>query len=142
MRRCIALLVLAACAAPAATPRQVLDVTGIDYAYAAPDTVAAGEAEIAFHNAGTVMHEVKLIALRPGVDLATVLPLARVDTGWAAYREPTSGILTARPGETTPGRLLVTFATGRHYLLICHFADTDDAPLHSELGMAKVLVVR
>lgn len=141
MSRSLAVLVLtAACATPA--PRQVLEVTGIDYAFASADTVDAGETEIAFHNAGTVLHEVKLIALRPGVDLATVLPLARADTGWADYREPTSGILTARPGLTTPGRLLVTLESGRTYLLACHFADSDDAPLHSELGMLKVLVVR
>ncbi len=119
-----------------------LRVTGLDYAFSAPDTVPPGETVITFRNTGTVRHELKLIALRPGVDLEVVLPLARIDSGWAAHREPTSGILTAGPGETTPGRLLVTLESGRRYLLVCAFADSDTAPLHSELGMIRVLHVR
>ncbi len=117
-------------------------MVGGDYAFTSPDTVPPGETVITFRNDGTVRHELKLIALRPGSTLRTVLPLAMIDSGWSAYREPTSGILTAGPGAVTPGRLLVTLESGRTYLLICAFADSETAPLHSELGMVRALHVR
>jgi hypothetical protein len=113
-----------------------------DYAFTAPDTVPAGETAFTFRNVGTVRHEVKVIALRPGSDLRRAMPLAMIDSGWAEFREPTSGILTAGPGETTPGRLLVSLRPGQTYLLVCAFADSETAPLHSELGMIRAVAVR
>ncbi len=117
-------------------------VRGVDYAFLAPDTVAAGLTAFSFVNAGSVRHEVKLIALRPGADARAAMPLAMIDSGWAHLRRPTSGILTADPGDTTHGRLLASLERGETYLLVCHFADSDSAPLHSELGMIRRLVVR
>lgn len=132
----------AACApAPANTLREVA-VRGVDYAFVAPDTVDAGLTALSFSNGGSVRHEVKLIALRPDADVATAMRLAMIDSGWAHLRRPTSGILTAAPGDTTPGRLLAELRSGETYLLVCHFADADTAPLHSELGMIRRLVVR
>ena len=119
-----------------------MTVDATDYAFTAPDTVVAGETAIAFRNKGMRRHEVKVIALRPGSVLRTVMPLAMIDSGWSAFREPTSGILTAGPGETTPGRLLIVFESGRTYLLVCSFADAETAPLHSQLGMIRALTVR
>ena len=119
-----------------------LEVVATDYAFTAPDTVASGEVAVSLVNRGTVMHEVKVIALNRGVDLARVLPLAMADSAWAEYREPTSGILTAQPGLQTPGRLLIDFKPGRTYLLVCAMAQSDTSPLHSELGMVRVLAVR
>lgn len=119
-----------------------LDVVGIDYAFQSADTVPAGPTVISFRNNGSVRHELKLIGLRAGSPLRQVIPLAMIDSGWAAFREPTAGILTADPGRTTPGRLLVHLEPGRTYLLVCAFADSDTAPLHSELGMIRVLQVR
>lgn len=119
-----------------------LDVGATDYAFAAPDTVPFGETAVSFQNSGTVLHEVKVIELRAGVDLSRVLPLAMADSAWDEYREPTSGILTARPGMRTPGRLLVDFHKGHTYLLVCGFAQSDTSRLHSELGMIRVIAVR
>lgn len=119
-----------------------LEVVGHDYAFRGPDSVPPGETVITFRNAGSVRHELKLVGLRPGASLGTVVPLAMIDSGWSSYREPTSGILIADPGRTTPGRLLVNLEAGRTYLLVCAFADTETAPLHSELGMIRVLHVR
>jgi len=133
---------IAACApAPAVTFHEVA-VRGLDYAFLAPDTVAAGLTALSFINSGAVRHEVKLIALRPDADVATAVRLAMIDSGWTHLRRPTSGILTAAPGDTTPGRLLAELRSGETYLLVCHFADADTAPLHSELGMIRRLVVR
>jgi hypothetical protein len=131
---------ITACSAPA--PFAELDVVGTDYAFLAPDSVSAGETAVSFRNAGRMRHEVKVIALRPNANLPEVLPLAMIDSGWAEYREPTSGILTADAGQTTPGRILVNFERGRTYLLVCAFADSDTSRIHSELGMIRPLIVR
>jgi hypothetical protein len=119
-----------------------MEVVATDYAFSAPDTVPVGQRSVSFVNRGTVMHEVKVIALRRGVDLARVIPLAMADSAWDEYREPTSGILTARPGLRTPGRLLVNFERDRTYLLVCGFAESDTSRMHSELGMIRLLRVR
>lgn len=131
-----------ACAPQPTASFQEIAVRGVDYAFLAPDTVDAGLTALSFSNGGSVRHEVKLIALRPGVDVPTAMRLAMIDSGWAHLRRPTSGILTAAPGDTTPGRLLADLRSGETYLLVCHFADADTAPLHSELGMVRRLVVR
>jgi hypothetical protein len=132
--------VLCACKPP--TPVHTVEVVGTDYAFSAPDTLPPVEVAFAFRNAGAVRHEVKVIALRPGIDPQVVLPLAMIDSGWAQFRAPTSGILTAGPGQATPGRLLVNLQSGQTYLLVCAFADSETAPLHSEMGMIRVLTVR
>jgi hypothetical protein len=143
-RSVLGLVALAATACTPA-PRQGFNevlVRAADYAFVAPDTVAAGLTAFSFVNTGSVRHEVKLIALRPGADERVAMRLAMIDSGWAHLRRPTSGILTAAPGDTTPGRLLASLSSGETYLLVCHFADADSAPLHSELGMIRRLVVR
>jgi hypothetical protein len=119
-----------------------VSVIGSDYAFVAPDTVPAGEVAISFTNKGTVLHEVKVVQLRSGVTLTQVLPLAMADSAWEEYREPTSGILTARPGMKTPGRLLINFERGHAYLLICGFANSDTSQIHSALGMIRSVAVR
>lgn len=118
------------------------EVVANDYSFTAPDTVASGLTAVSLVNHGTVMHEVKVIGLRIGVDLDRVLPLAMVDSAWEEFRDPTSGILTARAGHRTPGRLLIDFQPGRTYLLLCALAQSDTSRLHSELGMVRVLAVR
>lgn len=135
-------LVLAACSPRPRERYTEVVVRGVDYAFLAPDTVVAGPTAFSFVNTGTVRHEVKLIALRPDADPGVAMALAMIDSGWAHMRRPTSGILTAAPGDTTPGRLLAQLVAGETYLLVCHFADADSAPLHSELGMVRRLVVR
>jgi hypothetical protein len=135
-------LLLAACSpAPRASFAEVA-VRGSDYAFIAPDTVDAGLTAFSFSNGGKMRHEVKLIALREGVDARTAMPLAMIDSGWTSLKRPTSGILTAGPGETTPGRLLADLKRGERYFLVCHFADADSLPLHSQLGMIRQLIVR
>jgi hypothetical protein len=134
------ILVLAACQPPRPLPE--LAVVGTDFSFIAPDTVSSGEVAVSFTNRGSVLHEVKVVGLRPGAPLNVVLPLAMADSGWEQYREPTSGILTARPGMTTPGRLLVNFQRGRTYLLIRGFVDSDTSRIHSALGMIHSLAVR
>jgi hypothetical protein len=134
-------LQLLACSRPSPVLPEVT-VVGTDYAFLAPDTVPAGQVAISFKNQGTVLHEVKVIRLRAGFPLASVLPLAMADSAWDAYREPTSGILTARPGMTTPGRLLIDFERGYTYLLVCGFANSDTSSIHSALGMIRAVAVR
>lgn len=144
LRCCILALanLVAACAQTPPDAFRHVAVRGVDYAFLAPDTVDAGLTAFSFSNGGTVRHEVKLIALRPEAEVASAMRLAMIDSGWTHLRRPTSGILTAAPGDTTPGRLLAELRSGETYLLVCHFADTDTAPLHSELGMIRRVDVR
>ncbi len=118
---------------------QEVTIQGRDYAFDAPDSLAAGQVAISFHNTGQMRHEVKVIALKPGVTLAQVLK--ETDEDVSNLIEPTSGILTANPGATTPGRLLVNMQAGRTYVLICGFQDSDSAPPHIELGMVHAVSV-
>lgn len=136
----VGLGVVTACAAPAPLP--VVAVKGMDYAFTAPDTVAAGETVFAFENVGQMLHEVKVIGLHAGVSLAEIVRLDQADSGWRHLTDQTSGILVARAGTTTPGRLLVHLEAGRTYLLVCGFQDTDESPVHSQLGMIRALHVR
>jgi hypothetical protein len=132
-------LALTGCLA-ACSPRETLpevQVRAVDYAFASPDSLPAGETIFSFANAGTVQHEVKVIALRPGTTLTTILRLEVADSGWRHLTDPTSGILTAGPGATTPGRLLINLQPNRTYLLVCGFQDSEDAKPHIKLGMVR-----
>ncbi len=55
-------------------------VTGLDYAFQAPDTVGAGLAIVAFVNRGTVRHEMFLLRLQVGTDAPQHLSLGMATT--------------------------------------------------------------
>jgi hypothetical protein len=120
---------------------QEVTVRAHDYAFEGPDSLAAGQVAFAFENLGRVRHEVKVIGLKPGATLAQVLRLAKADSSFAHLVEPTSGILTANAGATTPGRVLVNLVAGRAYVLLCGFQDSDSAPTHDQLGMVHEIRV-
>ncbi|MEO8478990.1 MAG: hypothetical protein ABI542_05095 [Gemmatimonadota bacterium] len=129
----------AACGAPVG-PQEVL-VEGTEYTFHAPDSLAAGPTAFAFTNRGRQRHEVKIVGLKAGVTMAQVQEAAKADLPLGELTEPTSGILTAGPGATTPGRILVTLHAGRRYVLVCGFQDTEDAPTHDQLGMVHEIRV-
>ena len=79
MRLTLPLLVAVAGAATVAassSPR-VIRVVTTNYAFIAPDTVAAGPVEFALENRGKVRHEVVLRALRPGVGASQIVEAAK-----------------------------------------------------------------
>lgn len=134
-----AVLVLSGCATNAA-PSTVL-VRANDYAYTAPDSLPAGPTAFGLANDGKVPHEVIVVRLRPGASVQEILRRDQADSSWRDLRDPPSGILTADPGVTTPGQLLIDLQPGERYLLVCNFQDSETAPMHFHLGMLKLVTV-
>ena len=115
-----------------------ISVTGMDYAFQAPDSVRAGPVIFAFVNRGTVRHEMFLFRLRTGRTLADMLR-ATDPQERRALTDQTGGVLFADGGQPSSGRLLVELAPGRTYALLCFLQDSADSPRHHSLGMAKSL---
>jgi hypothetical protein len=130
---------LTACATNSA-PHTVL-VQAHEYAFTAPDSLPAGPTAFGLSNQGRMAHEIIVVRLQPQADVQEILRLDRADSSWSALREPPSGILTAEPGITTPGQLLIDLQAGERYLLVCNFRDSETAPAHLHLGMMKLVTV-
>jgi hypothetical protein len=122
-----------------APPTRTVIVQAQEYAFIAPDSLPAGPTAFGLANAGKVPHEVIAIRLRPNASVQEILRLDRADSTWRDLRDPPSGILTADPGVTTPGRLLVDLQPGERWLLVCNFADSATAPVHLHQGMLKLI---
>lgn len=115
-----------------------VSVIGLDYAFQAPDTLAAGPTAFGFENRGQMRHEMIIYRLRVGVSPDSMLhadPLAR------RTLTETVGILLADPRNSALGRVLVDLSPGRTYVLVCSLQDAPDKPRHLTLGMVHVLRV-
>lgn len=115
--------------------RQQLLIVGTDYAYDVPAEVPPGLTEVSFENRGVVEHEMALARLKPGVTMEEVLALVRDGGDAEEMLDGNAGILFAKPGESSHGKLLVDLVPGRAYGMICNFRDTPEAPPHLALGM-------
>jgi hypothetical protein len=135
----VALLLSASCAAPPSVNNVLVHAS--DYTFSAPDSLPAGPTAFGLMNSGKVPHEVIIAGLQPGATLDEIVRRDRADSTWRHLRYPPSGILTADPGETTPGQLLITLEAGRDYILVCNFQDSDSAPVHMHAGMVRVVKV-
>lgn len=135
----LALAIVSACGGEPA-PRALI-VRAVDYAYQIADSLPAGPVAFGLENVGKVPHELIVVGLRPEATLPEIVRRDRADSTWRHLREPPSGILTADPGVRTPGQLLVNLEAGRRYLLLCSFQDSDSAPPHLHLGMARIITV-
>ncbi len=126
--------------APAAAQRTLI-VRGTNYAFQAPDTVAAGPVMFVFENGGTVRHELVIVRLRPGHTLADVRAAQTVEERQPHY-EAVIGVLAANPGQPAPARLLTELTRGETYALMCNLRDSADKPSHLAQGMGHMLHVR
>lgn len=129
---------VAGCTPPAAPVHEVL-ITGAEYTFVHPDTLASGPTVFRFVNAGKVRHEMNLGRLKPGVTLAQAL--AAGPKGGELF-ESWGAILIAAPGDTVPGRVLIDLVPGATYVLWCNFHDSAGAPAHATLGMTASLAVK
>ena len=127
------------CATP--SQPQAITVTGLDYAFQAPDSVNAGSAMVTFTNRGTVRHELYFVRLRLGRTLADFVRATTVAER-RALTDQSGSILVAEPGQSAASRLLVELTAGRSYALLCFLRDTTDAPQHVSLGMARAVYAR
>ena len=142
----LALAALALAGLPAASAGQTpttVAVTGLDYAFQAPDTVKAGPVMLTFANHGTVRHEVVLVLLKEGRTLGDLVRAATPEERREVYEGgAVFGILIAMPGQRSLGRLAVDLAPGRTYVLLCNFRDAPEKPPHTTLGMIKGLYAK
>jgi hypothetical protein len=120
----------------AASPSPRADtIIGIDYAFRVPSTLAPGPHRFVFINAGTVNHEVNIALLRPGVTVAQVFEIAKVNGSLLDLADEWIGVLSTRAGASPLGALEVTLLPGREYVLKCDLSNDAKAPLHVTLGM-------
>lgn len=130
-----------ACATSTSTPERVIDIVANEYAFLAPDTVAAGPAVLRLTNHGKVRHEMIFMKLRPGVSVADLMAAQQRDDTFRPSLEGGNAVLFAPEGATGDGQLAVTLEPGRDYALWCNFRDGKDTPQHSMLGMYKQIHV-
>ena len=126
----------------AAHEQAEIAVVGNDYAFIHfPATIGAGKTLFSFENRGKVRHEMSVVLLTSGVTLEQV---AQAGEKFNNRRVVDSlvGILVARPGESSGGRLFVDLQPGRRYLVYCTLKDSPDAPRHTELGMITSFEVK
>jgi hypothetical protein len=136
------ILLLTAFPTPTQPPRQPtreILITGLDYAFQAPDSAPPGPVLLRFRNAGQVRHEVAVALLKPGITLARVAQSTAAGGRPDSLIEGVVGILIAGPGATALGSLTTEFLPGRTYGLVCNFQDAPDKPRHMALGMVHEL---
>jgi len=123
----------------AQSPRAVT-VTGLDYAFQAPDTLPAGPVTLSLVNRGTVRHELLFFVLHEGRTLAELLQSTTIEQRMS-LGSPV-GLILAQPGQPAGAQLVVDLVRGRSYVFLCVLRDAPDKPQHAALGMAKALVVK
>ena len=121
--------------APAPPPSRVDTITGMNYAFRVPRTLAAGSHTIAFVNAGTVNHEANVMLVRRGVAVERVLEVARRDGDLHNLIDEFAGVLVVKAGSSPLGMLRMTLYPGREYVILCQLTDDEKSPSHVTLGM-------
>ena len=84
----------------------VVEITGTDYAFTAPATVAPGRTTFVFRNKGKQAHEFNVFLLKKGVTLDSMLKVRRANKPeLGVVVEGPVGVLFADPGSTAAARL-------------------------------------
>lgn len=117
-------------------------IIGVDYAFVQlPATLVAGPTLFSFENRGTQRHEMSIALLKPGVALESLLAAKPASVSSRAVSDSIIGLLLARPGERSGGRLYANLISGRTYVVVCTLRDTPDARQHRDLGMLGIFRV-
>jgi len=116
----------------------VVNITGTDFAFQAPDTIPAGLTTLKFVNAGKEPHQAVLMRIDSGktmADVATLMkdPNAKVP-GWIAFPTGANGVV---PGDSS--NATATLVPG-HYALLCFISSPDGTP-HANKGMVHPIEV-
>jgi hypothetical protein len=125
---------------PAAKPA-IVEVVGMDYAFRAPATLAAGPVTFRFRNDGKKAHEFNIFLLKPGVTIDQVIAAGKAGKPQMPMIEGAVGVLFADPGSTALSGLTVNLVPGRTYGVMCIFRDSTGTPRHYEMGMYSVIRV-
>lgn len=143
MKRIVLLLVVVVAGASAMLLRTsrpaapaVLTVTARDYAFEAPDSVAAGMTTIHLVNQGPEFHHVQLLRLDGGHTVAEYLEALRTGAP-PAWATDLGGPNTPMPGGTSD--VTVNLEPG-NYAIVCHIPSPDGVP-HIAKGMMHEFAV-
>ena len=112
-------------------------IGGLDYTFDVSSGIPSGPVDIVFENRGQVRHEVVLVELKPGADLAAMAEVAQSGGDPFSLVQQFGGVLIAEAGEHSWGRLRVELTSGTTYGLICNFQDAEGEPPHTALGMMR-----
>lgn len=126
-----------AAASGSVSPPNVIEITGGDYFFEAPDTIPAGATTFRFSAGGEELHHVQIVKLPEGKTLADIAAESKggEPPSWAVMiggpNAPIPGVSTSVTSvELTPG----------NYALLC-LIPSPDGKLHVEKGMSRPLVV-
>ena len=115
----------------------VVTVTARDYAFDAPDTVAAGLTTLRLVNQGPELHHVQLLRLDGDKTMADLFAAFKAGGPPPRWAVDVGGPNTPVPGGESQATL--DLAPGR-YVIACFIPSADKAP-HIAKGMARELVV-
>jgi plastocyanin len=121
----------------AAAHPATITVTASDFAYAAPDTVAAGATTIRLVNTGKELHQAQLIKLEEGKTLEDVARAMKSGGPIPSWIKFVGGPNAVAPGQE--GQASSMLAPGQ-YAYIC-FIPSPDGVMHAAKGMGRPFTV-
>jgi hypothetical protein len=116
---------------------RVVTVTARDYAFDAPDTVAAGLTTMRLVNRGPELHHVQLLRLDDGKTMRDLFAAMQAGGPPPAWVHDVGGPNTPVPGGES--QTAVELVPGR-YVLACFIPSPDQKP-HVAKGMAREMIV-
>ena len=127
---------------PASDPKKgkanVVTVVATDYAFQAPDTIAAGRTTFHLVNKGPDMHHIWLIKLEQGKTMADLIEATRTPGPLPKWAVDVGGPNTPVPGGEASATL--DLEPGK-YVMACVIPAMKDGQLHFMKGMVKEVAV-
>jgi len=117
---------------------RVVTITARDYAFEAPDTIAAGLTTLRLVNRGPELHHVQLLRLEDGKTMADLLDAFKSGGPPPRWMREVGGPNTPVPGAESEASL--EMAPGR-YVITCFIPSADGMP-HIAKGMMRELIVK
>ena len=117
-----------------------LTITGVDYAFQAPASAPAGEAEITFENGGKEPHELIMVPLAENApDLQELIKMPEEKAAKFFAGEPIGTDGPIEPGKT---KSFTAELQPGNYALVCFVESKTEKQPHAFLGMVNQLTVQ
>jgi uncharacterized cupredoxin-like copper-binding protein len=123
---------------PKTRKANVVTVTAVDYAFQAPDSIAAGRTTFHLVNKGPDFHHIWLIKLEDGKTLKDLTEAAKTPGPLPKWAVDVGGPNTPMPGGESSAT--VELAEGK-YVMVCVIPSMKDGQPHYMKGMMKEITV-
>jgi hypothetical protein len=123
---------------PKSAKANVVTVTASDYAFQAPDTIAAGRTTFRLVNEGPDFHHIWLIKLEQGKTLKDLVEATKTPGPLPKWAVDVGGPNTPMPGGEASATLDLEAG---HYVMACVIPAAKDGQPHFMKGMLKELTV-